>query len=132
MKKYIETKHVEAEPMTLVEANKKGLLQAEQIPNEVLKVNNHPGYRVRYEDGHELWYPAKVFEKKYKIADSFLDRLIIERDELDDKVVKLKKFLENEVFASLSITQQNLLNEQYEIMCAYLTILNDRITLCKN
>lgn len=77
MKKYIETKQIEAEPMTL------GDFVQETGRNPYGKdIENHKetekGYRVKYEDGYESWSPAKAFEKSYKCADTFLDRLHIE------------------------------------------------------
>lgn len=56
MKKYIGTKQIEAEPMTMGEAYEKGLLQAGRVPNDSEKSN--AGYHVRYQDGYESWSPA--------------------------------------------------------------------------
>lgn len=39
MKKYIGTKQIEAEPMTMGEAFEKGLLQTGRVPNETEKTN---------------------------------------------------------------------------------------------
>lgn len=39
MKKYIGTKQIEAEPMTMGEAYDRGLLQAGRVPNEAEKDN---------------------------------------------------------------------------------------------
>ena len=71
MKKYIGTKHVEAEPMTMGEAYEKNLLQAGIMPNESEKTK--AGYHVKYEDSYESWSPAEPFEKAYNIADTLLD-----------------------------------------------------------
>ena len=77
MKKYIGTKQIEAEPMTMGEAYEKGLLQAGRVPNEAEKDN--AGYHVKYQDGYESWSPAEPFKKAYKCSETFLDRLHIER-----------------------------------------------------
>ena len=50
MKKYIGTKQIEAEPMTMGEAFEKGLLKAGRVPNESEKSN--AGYHVKYQDGY--------------------------------------------------------------------------------
>ena len=92
MKKYIGTKQIEAEPMAMGEAYEKGLLQAGRVPNDSEKSN--AGYHVRYQDGYESWFPAEPFEKAYKCADTFLDRIYIERTELHDKLAKLRSFIE--------------------------------------
>ena len=57
MKKYIGTKQIEAEPMTMGEAYEKGLLQAGRVPNESEK--SSAGYHVKYQDGYESWSPAE-------------------------------------------------------------------------
>ena len=51
MKKYIGTKQIEAEPMTMGEAFEKGLLKAGRVPNESEKSN--AGYHVKYQDGYQ-------------------------------------------------------------------------------
>ena len=129
MKKYIGTKQIEAEPMIMGEAYERGFLQAGRVPGEAHK--NDAGYHVKYNDGYESWSPEKPFEETYRVADTFLDRLYIERNELADKIEKLGSFLQGEVFKKLGCKQQHLLNEQYSTMCAYLTILDERITLSK-
>ena len=94
MKKYIETKQIEAEPMTL------GDFVQETGRNPYGKdIENHKeteqGYRVKYEDGYESWSPAKAFEKSYKCADTFLDRLHIEMKDLYDRLDKLVVFIDS-------------------------------------
>ena len=64
MKKYIGTKQIEAEPMTMGEAYERGLLQAGRVPSESEKSN--AGYHVKYQDGYESWSPAEPFEKAYR------------------------------------------------------------------
>ena len=56
MKKYIGTKQIEAEPMTMGEAYRRGLLHAGRVPNESEK--SKAGYYVKYENGYESWSPA--------------------------------------------------------------------------
>ena len=63
MKKYIGTKQIEAEPMTMGDAYEKGLLQAGRVPNDSEKSKS--GYHVKYQDGYESWSPAEPFEKAY-------------------------------------------------------------------
>lgn len=129
MKKYIRTKQVEAEPMTMGEAYERGYLRAGRVPNEAQKDN--AGYHIVHDGGYESWSRAELFDKAYRVADTFLDRLNIERAELADKIEKLGAFLQGKVFKTLEGKQQHLLNEQYSTMCAYLTILDERIALIK-
>ena len=126
MKKYIGTKQVEAEPMTMGEAYKRNLLQTSRVPNDSEKDN--PGFYVRYQDGYESWSPAETFCKAYKIADTPLDRLIIEHQELMDKINKLEKFLSSEGFDSLNYKMRTLLDKQYQVMTEYSLILKERIS----
>ena len=62
MKKYIGTKQIEAEPMTLGEACSKGLVKSEIEKNESYKL----GYHTRTEYGYESWSPKKLFEESYR------------------------------------------------------------------
>ena len=126
MKKYIGTQQVEAKPMTMGEAYKRNLLQKGKVPNDSEKDN--PGFYVRYQDGYESWSPAETFCKAYKIADTPLDRMIIEHQELRDKINKLEKFLSSEGFDSLNYKMQTLLDMQHRIMIEYSLILKERIS----
>lgn len=62
MKKYIGTKQIEAEPMTLGEACSKGLVKSEIEENESYKL----GYHTRTEYGYESWSPKELFEESYR------------------------------------------------------------------
>ena len=76
MKKYIGTKQIEAEPMTMGEAYRRGLLHAGRVPSESEK--SKAGYYVKYDNGYESWSPADVFEKAYKLADTYARELLTE------------------------------------------------------
>lgn len=124
MKKYIGTKEVKAQPMNSYEASQKGYKtgKADRIRN---------GYEVEYEDGYKSWSPAEPFEKAYKVAETVLDRLLIERDELNERLKKLRQFIESPKFLE-TVTdkyQRLLLSKQESRMHEYLEILNERIKL---
>lgn len=131
MKKYIGTKQIEAEPMTMGEAYEKGLLQAGKVPNENEK--SKAGYHVKYKDSYESWSPAEVFEKAYKVADTFLDRLQIEHDELTEKFDKCEAFVDSEKFreAVKDDYPAFLLWLQRDIMGRYGAILEQRMAIAK-
>jgi hypothetical protein len=63
------------------------------------------------------------------MAETFMDRLIRERDELQDKVTKLEAFLANKdkAIEISGMEQYELLNKQADAMLDYLIILNERI-----
>lgn len=130
MKKYIGTKQIEAEPMTMGEAYEKNLLQAGRVPNESEMIK--AGYRVKYEGGYESWSPAESFEKAYKVADTPLDRMSIEENELADRMEKLYAFICGDKFKELDCTTRAMLAVQYSSMSAYLHVLRLRSTKMKN
>lgn len=125
MKKYIGTKQIEAEPMTKGEAFHKHLLR-ESTYEEQFDI---PGYHVRYEDGYESWSPKDVFEKAYKVANTFKDRLAIEHGELVERCNKLNEFIMADKFETIVTDpiQRELLREQYDLMLRYQAVLSKRI-----
>lgn len=127
MKKYIGTKQVEAEPMTLGDfVQKTGRNPyGEDIENHE---ETEQGYHVRYEDGYESWSPKDVFEKSYNVADTHLDRMNIESRELNDKSRKLSIFIDSEKFNELDNITQGMLKVQRRMMYNYWQILNHRAT----
>lgn len=130
MKKYIGTKMVNAEPMTKGEAFEKNLLKTgvEVTAEE----STQDGYKVEYEDGYTSWSPKEVFEKAYKLAETFQDRLQIEECELNYKINKLHHFMQGESFAALNEVQRNYMSEQYSIMVKYQEVLKKRISYEEN
>lgn len=131
MKKYIGTKQIEAEPMTMGEAYEKGLLQAGRVPNDSEKSN--AGYHVRYQDGYESWSPAEPFEKAYKCADTFIDRLYIEHSDLMEKFEKCATFVDSDKFREVVKDDYPafLLSLQRDLMGRYVAILEQRTAISK-
>lgn len=60
MKKYIGTKVIMAEPMTMTEAQK---VPGRELTQSAIEEN---GYLVEYENGYKSWSPKSVFEKAYR------------------------------------------------------------------
>lgn len=131
MKKYIGTKQIEAEPMTMGEAYEKGLLQSGRVPNESEK--SKAGYHVKYQDGYESWSPAEPFEKAYKCADTFIDRLYIEHSDLMEKFEKCAAFVDSDKFREVVKDDYPalLLSLQRDLMERYAAILEQRIAISK-
>ena len=132
MKKYIGTKQIEAEPMTMGEAFEKNLLLTDGIePTEAEK--RKTGYHVKDEYGCESWSPVEPFEEAYKCADTFLDRLFIEYSDLMEKFEKCAAFVDSE--KSREVIKDDypafLLSLQRELMGRYLVILEQRIAIAK-
>lgn len=129
MKKYLGTKLVTAKPMTRVEA--------EVILGKFIKPSKQEysgeGYLVRYEGGYQSWSPKEVFDKAYKPADNFLDRLIIERDEVQQRLSSLTSALMQEDFQEkVGSKQYYWMQEQRNAMEIYVEVLNKRITHAVN
>lgn len=131
MKKYIGTKQIEAEPMTMGEAYRRGLLHAGRVPSESEK--SKAGYYVRYENGYESWSPADVFEKAYRVSDTFIDRLRIERDDLSLRYNKALEFSYSPKFKELLWPdEQQAFETQLDLMRKYLAVLDARIQYAEN
>lgn len=124
MKKYIGTKEVNATPAWRVD----GVVYPKDgvVPRVM---NREDGYKVIYEDGYESWSPKDVFEKAYRSADTFLDRLHLELHDLYKKMDKLTPFMESEkIDKVITDKYQNLLLRlQHKIMSRYINILECRI-----
>lgn len=125
MKKYIGTKTIQAEPMTKGRAFDAGLLRAGNIPATERDV---PGYKVAYGNGYESWSPADVFEDAYKLAETPLDRLEIERQDLDKRAGKIVEFRLSETYKNLREADRAMLDTQFDTMLDYLGILGARST----
>lgn len=57
----------------------------------------------------------------------FVHRLIEEKDQLADRVNKLRAFTDTDLFKSMGVTDQYLLHEQLNHMNIYLSILVRRL-----
>ena len=59
--------------------------------------------------------------------EAFVERMITEKDELQDKVTKLENFVTGEKFKELKGSEQVYLKEQLKFMKGYLSVLRQRI-----
>lgn len=59
--------------------------------------------------------------------ETFVERMVVERDELQDKVTKLENFVTGEKFKELKGLEQIYLKEQLSFMRGYLSVLRQRI-----
>ena len=122
MKKYIGTKVIMAEPMTVTEAQK--VLGRELKPATA----EEDGYLVEYKDGYKSWSPKSVFEEAYKPYNDFIDRVRIECDELDDRLTKLNEVLNKDGFREkVGDYQYKLMSLQSYCMELYLIALEYRM-----
>ena len=56
-------------------------------------------------------------------------RLLEEREQLNEKVTKLLEFMSTDAFTKIDEKQQRLLEEQHPLMSGYLSVLDERIAL---
>lgn len=62
---------------------------------------------------------------------TFKERLILEKQELNEKIEKLEAFVESENFSKIEPVQMSLLNAQLFAMKTYSQILVERIAWLK-
>lgn len=126
MKQYTGTKTVKAEPMSMGEAFAKKLLKKDIKLSDVKKWK--AGYLVEYEGGYQSWLPADVFEKSYKLSETFLDRLKTEYDEIAERLEKLQDYLNKyDTLEKVGYTQFTLLIQQSICMNEYKEIIAFRL-----
>jgi len=59
--------------------------------------------------------------------ETFVERMVVEKDELQDRVTKLENFVNGEKFKELRGLEQVYLKEQLKFMRGYLSVLRQRI-----
>lgn len=122
MKKYVTNRSFYmVEPMKLKDAPKN------VVPFEVYQTNEMDGYLMEDVYGNKSWCSRGYLEDNFTIYDSFVDKMKLELDELDERIEKLEKFIESDSFMSLEETDRNLLNEQLQAMHSYLCVLSCRM-----
>lgn len=130
MKHYIGTKQVMAEPMNEQAAVAKGFARKNTDRHEW-----RDGYHVQYTnpDGstYDSWSPRQVFEQSYRQSETFLDRMHIEYDELNDRTQRLEAFVKTDKFYHLGAIQQGRLMRQLSAMQQYREWLRLRIEDCE-
>lgn len=92
-------------------------------------IEDEPGYLVRYPDGYKSWSPKKVFEETYRPSETHIERMLIEKEELEKKYLAGRKFTFSEEFAALKDKQKHLLRNQLDQMENYMYTLIERIGL---
>lgn len=55
------------------------------------------------------------------------ERVVVEKHELDEKIVRLAAFIQSEAFDKVPASEQSLLREQHGTMIRYSDILGERI-----
>lgn len=125
-KEYIGTKRLRAEPMTRGGYN---LFRGWDIPEGEDPTDE--GYIVMYEDGYISWSPKRVFEAAYRPADTWLDRLKVEHEQLRERLNALVLFMQSDAFGALAWIEKEALQRQKSAMSKYEAILQERLDRAK-
>lgn len=134
MKQYTGTKTINAKPMNRQDYND---LRGWQLPDDENGADE--GYLVEYPDsdsnldgfdGYVSWSPKAQFEGAYKLSGTFLDRMVIERDDLQTKLNGARAALENRP-AGMDDIAYNGLVDQVWAMEDYLSAVSYRIGLAE-
>lgn len=90
------------------------------------------GARLAYTDAKNKIWPLMGYALKQEVYlngdGTFKGRMEREARELEDKITKLKIFIEGDTFKSLTSEQRELMWSQRDAMVEYLHILKERIT----
>ena len=70
-------------------------------------------------------------QAQFIVMSSFIDRLLTEKQELDERREKLVAFLESEKVKEIEPLQISLLNVQSQAMLTYSQVLTERIAWLK-
>lgn len=107
-------------------------------PGGGTKENPEPdkaGYAVKYADGYTSWSPADVFEAAYLPLGEIghkpahQQRVIGERAQVNDRLVKLTAFFYTDTFNELPDDERSLMYAQQAAMQDYVGVLDERIAL---
>lgn len=71
----------------------------------------------------------KNLNNEAKIMDNFIERIVIEKAELQIKFNDLTAFLTSKSFNDINVDHQKLLHKQEQSMSSYLINLSDRLHL---
>jgi len=131
MASFIGTKRLKAFPMTKKEyCEYRGWeVPSDEDPDEQVYLveyeadpeskPNHPDH-----EGYISMSPKHVFDKAYKISESFVDRLVIEHSDLKEKKDKMWEAIKNGKVPGHAI---DALKKQSRAMTEYLEVLEQRI-----
>lgn len=131
MRTFIGTKVIRAVKMNRQEYND---LRGCTVPSD--ENPEDEGYLVEYQndsqtnvegfDGYISWSPTKPFMEAYHLAETHVDRLIIEMRDLQEKIEKLTKFIHKGKPEFMSEKHFDLLISQRHFMLQYMSILEMR------
>lgn len=133
MDTYIGTKTVKAHPMTRGEYNAyRGWTppEGEDQTVEGYLVEYEPDGNPNHEDhaGYITWSPGSAFEAAYRIANDWHERLLIEAQQLAERLAALNAFIASgDAHDTLPWLDRDLLDKQRQYMTGYADVLRQRL-----
>lgn len=132
MKHYIKTEKVMAKPMTVREFYKqtKQSQYGEMVENgEGDKEGYYTVDKDENDTGVPYWVSKDKFEKSHQVAETPIDRMVIESRDLIDKINKLSDFINSEIYQTLDSLTQAALITQFHLMHGYHHLIDIRAEL---
>lgn len=129
--KYVASEIVKAILMTRKEYNdlRKCVVPADENPDDVGYVIVHTSSSNKYIN----WMPVEEFELIHKKADTFMDRMQIEIQDLETKLEKAQSAFDSaDLYENTDCEDRMLLSMQITHMAAYLQALKLRMQKLKN
>lgn len=112
-----------------IAATKVGSVPADENPDDVGYVIVHTSSSNKYIN----WMPVEEFELSYKKADTFMDRMQIEIQDLETKLEKAQNAFDSaNLYENTDCEDRMLLSMQITHMAAYLQALKLRMQKLKN
>ena len=105
MRRYLEAKFVDAEPMTRGEYNRER--------NWIIPINENPddpGYFVRYQNGHITWCPKETFEKQNFLFHGYNNKINQENINAFIKQIHTEEIIPNDQGIRITVVTVTLVN----------------------
>ena len=122
---------VEAEPMTSEEAYGEGYGEG-YISSEDSESGVDGYHLIHYGDNISLdiWLPKKVFEIIFRLADTPIQKVILEVDRMEDRILEIDKVIRDN--DKVDIEQIRTLESEIHMKETFLRIIKERINKIKN
>lgn len=85
------------------------------------------GKQISYDNAFEDLWKLEAYHMTYQVGGDHLDRVKAEALELAERTDKLRTFINSDNFKNIDVSQQKLLEEQFENMVKLLSVLNERL-----
>lgn len=87
------------------------------------------GYLVDFPEGYYAWFPAKEFDKKFSLSESYVDRMAIELNGLGKRICSATEALFLPGKVAMNEQERGMLQIQLRSMYDYFQILLERFKM---